>query len=428
MKKPPEGSSGREESRERGRQSRRARGEGTLHELPNGRWRGEIDLGWVNGRRVRRKVERKTKHEAARALSQLRKEREAGRDLAKQDPPLAVYLDHWLATSAKPTVKAKTYASYEQAVQLYLTPQLGMMRMTAIRGEHVQRAVNTLLERGGKDGAPLSPRTVTTVRQVLHRALEVAVEWGYIARNPVDQSRPPRVPKRQPMVLDADGARALLAAVSGHRLELLYRMALYLGMREGELLGLRWIDIDARKQQLRIVQTVEDIKGVVQIGTPKTDGSARTLPLPPTLLAQLEAHARNQAEERDLLADRWTEHGLVFPSEVGTPIGPRNLLRHYKALLVKAGFSVVKLVTTRGGEQREVVVAQPIRFHDLRHSSATLLIDEGVPLKIVSAILGHAGIQITADLYGHVLPASQREAIEKMEQLMNREKPNEPTT
>lgn len=221
------------------RKGRRPRGEGSLHELPNGRWRGEIDLGIVNGRRMRRKVERKTKHEAARALAQLRKERDAGRDLAKDDPMLKAYLDRWLETSVKPTVKPKTYASYEQAVLLYIKPHLGNVRLSALKGEHVQRMLNTLLTSGGKDGASLSPRTVTTVRQVLHKALEVAVDWSYLTRNPVNASKPPRVPKREMTILDAAGARKLLDVVAHHRLSLLYQLALYLGMREGELLGLR---------------------------------------------------------------------------------------------------------------------------------------------------------------------------------------------
>jgi integrase len=193
------------------------------------------------------------------------------------------------------------------------------------------------------------------VRAVLRRALNQALKWGYVLRNVATLTDTPKVPRHEAIILSPAQSQQLLIAAAGHRLEALFTVALGLGLREGEVLGLRWVDLDFTQHSLRIVQTVRRLPGRLSLETPKTERSARLLPLPMFMERALAHHAERQMEERQLDGDNWDEHGLIFPSERGTPLDPRNLLRQFKALLVTAN--------------------QPeMRFHDLRHSCATTLI------------------------------------------------------
>jgi integrase len=191
-------------------------------------------------------------------------------------------------------------------------------------------------------------------------------------------------PEIEPLTVDR--ARALLNAVRGHRLEALYRLALSLGMRQGELIRLTWNDVDMHRRTLVVRQS-------------KTRAGRRTIELPDTLFEALKKH-KEHIENEQVYAHHWTDHGLVFPSEVGTPLAARNIFRHFKALLIKAG------------------LPQTIRFHDLRHSCAAFLIAEGVDLHIVKQLLGHSKISITSDFYGHLLPGVGGEALSKIDKLL----------
>jgi integrase len=184
----------------------------------------------------------------------------------------------------------------------------------------------------------------------------------------------------------------------GAALEALYRVALSLGLRRGEVLALRWDDINFDRQQLTISGAVRRVRGVLRRRTPKTDASSRTLPVPAILLNVLRQHRTRQDVLRQ--NDNSQEHGLVFPSRIGTLIEPGNLHRQFKAVLKRAG-----LPTT-------------IRFHDLRHSCATFLLAQGMPLVVVRDTLGHTQISTTANIYGHVLLESQRQAVDRIEALL----------
>jgi integrase len=191
----------------------------------------------------------------------------------------------------------------------------------------------------------------------------------------------------------------LLAAVAGHRLEALYRIALALGLRRGEVLGLLWANIDRTKKTLRITGALQRVQGRLERSEPKTRAGARTLLLPDVLVDLLAEHQRRQAEERLVWGAEWQDHDLVFPTERGTPMEPSNLNRHFKIALKRAGLPA----TTR--------------FHDLRHSCATFLIAQGVHPRVVMEILGHSQISLTMNTYGHVLPETQREATTKVADL-----------
>jgi integrase len=213
----------------------------------------------------------------------------------------------------------------------------------------------------------------------------------------------PRALKYEIQPITPEQARQFLEAIKGNRLEALFTVALSLGLRRGEALGLRWQDIDFEKRTLRVHQSLARINKKLVLSEPKTKSSRRILDLPATLAARLKEHRTRQLEDRMAVGTRWVETGLVFTSGIGTPVDPRHVKRHLDPLLTKAGLP-------------------HFRVHDLRHFCASLLLAQGVPLKVVSDLLGHTQISITADLYTHVLPGVRKEAIDLMDRILSAQK------
>lgn len=274
----------------------------------------------------------------------------------------------------------KTQSSYEGIIRLHLIPHIGHHELVKLRPEHLYALIEQLQKKN------LSTRTVHYVLSVLSRALNWAVRWEYVEKNVVALIKLPgyAYPEIEPLTVSQ--ARELLNAVRGHRLESLYRLALSLGMRQGELIRLTWNDVDVQQRTIFVRQS-------------KTRAGRRKIELPDTLFETLNKHKEHIENER-VYAHHWTDHGLVFPSEVGTPLAARNIFRHFKALLIKVG------------------LPKTIRFHDLRHSCAAFLIAEGVDLHIVKQLLGHSKISITSDFYGHLLPGVGGSALGKVDDLL----------
>jgi integrase len=387
---------------------RRGHGEGGIYQRESdGKWCASVDLGFVNGKRRRKVIYGKTRKEVADKLKALHRDQAAGQALVTDRQTLEYYLDRWLETAVNPHRRVKTANSYEQIVRLYLKPHLGKVQLAKLTPEHVQTMLNALLLNGSVDAKPLSARTVQYVRAVLRRALNQALKWGYVSRNVAILTETPKVPRYEAIILSPAQSQQLLTAAAGHRLETVFTVALGLGLREGEVLGLRWIDIDFEQHTLRIAQTVQRLPGRLAIEVPKTERSARLLPLPVFMERALARHAERQAAEQRAAGDNWEDHGLVFPSERGTPLDPRNLLRQFKDLLVAADLP-------------------DMRFHDLRHSCATTLISQGVHPRVVQEILGHSQISTTMNVYGHVLDATRRVAADAMDGIFLTNKADEP--
>lgn len=375
---------------------RRGHGEGGIYQRESdGKWCASVDLGFVNGKRKRKVVYGETRKEVAEKIKALLRDHQQGVNIAPEVLTVEQFLKRWLEEAVKPKNKASTLDSYTRIVTLYLVPHIGKLRLEKLTAVHVLTMQNTLLSEG------LSTRTVQYARAVLRRALGQAVKWDLLNRNVVPLVDAPRVEKHRITPLDEAQARRLLAAASGHRLEAMYRVALSLGLRKGEVLGLHWSDIDWRVRKLSITTTVQRIAGQKTLTTPKTATSARTLLLPDVLIKVLRQHQERQALEREALGEEWQEYDLVFPSERGTPLEPRNIVRSFKRLLKRAG------------------LPETTRFHDLRHSCATLLIAQGVHLSVIKEILGHSQISVTADIYGHVLPETQRSAVEQLGNILD---------
>jgi integrase len=242
------------------------------------------------------------------------------------------------------------------------------------------------------DRPAVSARTVQQVHAVLRAMLSQAVREELISRNVARLVQPPSPDREEIHPWSDTEARAFLAAAKQHRLHALFVTALALGLRRGELLGLRWTDVDLAAKQLRVSQTLQRVRdrGVV-FGPPKSRRSRRVLTLPAVVIAALTMHKQRQNQDREAAGTDWRETGLVFTTATGRHVEPRNLNTAFARLTARAG-------------------VRPIRLHDLRHSCATLLLSRGVSPRVVMDILGHSQIAVTMNIYGHVMPAMQQEA------------------
>jgi len=305
---------------------------------------------------------------------------------------VAQFFERWLADTIAPSRRAKTYRSYEQIARCHLIPDLGRVQLAKLEPQQVQ----TLLKRKQAEG--LSARTVAYIRAVLRQALNQALRWGLVARNVAALVEPPKVEHFRITPLSPAQTTAFLETAKGERLEALYRVALSLGLRQGEALGLRWEDIDLEGRTLRVAVALQAANGTLTLVEPKTENARRTLPLPLALVAALRAHRARQAEERLKLGEHWHDHGLVFCTRFGTPIHPRNLIRSFHALRKRAG------------------LPSP-RFHDLRHSCLSLLAAQGIPARVAMEIAGHSDIRLTQNVYTHVYDEAKQQAADVMDRL-----------
>ena len=288
------------------------------------------------------------------------------------------YLDAWLKDSLKNTVRQRTYERYESIARVHIKPALGRVKLKALTPAHVRNLYRKKLDAG------LAPRTVNYIHTTLHKALKNAVTDGLIPRNPSDAVKPPRPAKPEIRPLTQDQARSLLASAKVDRFYALYVLALHCGLREGELLGLQWDDVDLNAGKLSVRRTLSEIRTGHKFERPK-NGKGRSVKLSQRALESLRTHRKRQAEQQLGAGSKWQNNGLVFPTTTGTTVSATNLLgRHFKPLLKRAGLP-------------------DIRLHDLRHTCATMLLKMGQHPKYVQELLGHANISITLDTYSHVI-------------------------
>lgn len=303
------------------------------------------------------------------------------------------FLDEWLLEVAKPRVRAWTFAAYEVHVRLHIKPAIGRLPLDKLTPQHVQFLLNEKLRQG------LKPRTVRYMRGTLRTALNEAQKWGLVSRNAAALVDGPRVERYKVHPFSPDEARILLHSVKGNRLEALYSVALTMGLRQGEALGLTWEDVDLRLGYLRIAKQLQRIHGSPKLVEPKTERSRRTLALPPMIARHLQQHFVQQQREKVSAGPRWREHGLVFTTPIGTPLDGTAVTKQFHQVLERAGLP-----------QR--------RFHDLRHSCATLLLVQGVSPRVVMDLLGHSQIGLTMNTYSHVIPDLSRDAANRIDQLL----------
>ncbi|MDP9343717.1 MAG: site-specific integrase [Actinomycetota bacterium] len=334
----------------------------------------------------------RTRAEVAHKLRLAQQAAAEGRLVLDERRTLGAYLDWWLTEEVALRVRESTAVSYKQKVR-HIQHAIGRVRLSRLGPVHVDHLLKDLHQAG------LSPRGVQYVHAVLRSALQKAEQLGLIGRNVAGLVKPPPVPRFEVRPLTVEEAKELLKAVDGHRLSALYAVALAVGLRAGEALGLSWEDIDLDAGTLRVRRSLQRLNGRLVYTPPKSKNAARTIALPPALVATLQAHRTRQAAERLRRGDGWRDHGLVFPSEVGTPLEPRNLTRHFHETCKKAGL-----------DRR--------RFHDLRHTCGSLLAAQGVHPRVAMEILGHSQIRLTMEVYTHVASELQREATGRVQDLL----------
>jgi integrase len=368
--------------------TRRANAEGTIYKRADGRWCASVTLG--GGKR--RSFYAATRGAVQGKLRAAKRAMDDGLPVSSDRQKVGQFLSQWLTEVAQPTVRPSTYTLYRQLLSRHVIPTVGHLALAKLSPQDLTGLYANLSRR-------LAPRTVGHVHRVLHRALRDALHWGLVARNVCDAVSPPKVPRQEMHVLDPEQARALIAAADGDPLEALYILAVTAGLRQGELLALKWRDLDADAGRLTVCRSVRWMTGQGSVeGEPKTRSGRRSVLLAPLAVAALRRHRTRQTEQR-LRAAFWDDLDLVFTNEVGRHIEATNLVRRsFRPLLERAELPAV-------------------RFHDLRHTAATLLLGQGVHAKIVSEMLGHSNIAITMDLYSHVTPTMQADAAAKMEAL-----------
>jgi integrase len=305
---------------------------------------------------------------------------------------LEEYLATWLA-SIKHKVKPASFIRYEQVVRLHLIPGLGTIALAKLTAQQVQAFYAKRLDAG------VTMSGVRSTHILLHAALDAAVRLDLVQRNVTDLVDKPKYRNRVMQVLTEGQARSLLATVAGDRLEALCVLALATGMREGELFALKWADVDLDEGWLQVRASVRRFRGGRVFQEPKSASGRRRIALSPAVVMALQRHRERQEEERGRLGDAWTDLDLVFPNQIGRPYDQYIIKRWFRPLLSRAGLPT-------------------IRFHDLRHTAATLLLSKGVNPKVVSEMLGHSTISITLGIYGHVLPHMQQHAARVMDQTL----------
>ena len=381
---------------------------GYIRKRGKGSWEITVRLGRdpVTGRLRRRFLTvRGTKRDAERALTEALHQRDTGTDIVPARITLAEYLETWLRDYAAHNVAPSTLARYTGIIRRHLIPALGDLRLRDIRPAHIQAAYGRYSMQGGRaDGRPgaLAPRTILQHHRVLREALHHAIQWQLISVNPADSVKPPHPQRQEMQVLSLDECVKLLELAETGPYHALIYMALSTGARIGELLALRWRDIDFDAEVMRITRTSYRLSGHgIVFSAPKTPRAVRPVALSPDTLAILRQHRRTQVETRLAVGPMYEDHDLVFAWATGNPLDRGAVRRAFARLLARAGLPHVRL-------------------HDLRHSAGTLMLAAGVNPKVVSERLGHATVAITLDVYSHVLPELQREAAVAMDRLLGK--------
>lgn len=357
------------------------------------RWSYRIDLGLDPQTGRRRQLERggfRTQREAQKAMRAALHELDSGALVEASTKPLGEYLREWLK-GERLRLRPGAYDAARLHVDVYIAPRLGDVALKALTRPRVRSLYAELRESGRlRGGGGLSAKSVYNVHRTLSRALDEAVEDRLLVRNPAKRAfSAPESPVMP--TWSAAQLRRFLDAVAGDRLYGLWRLAATTGLRRGEMIGLRWVDVQLEAGRLSVVQQRAKGAGTVAAGPTKTKRSRRLVPLDRVTVDALREHRDRQDDERRLWNDLYMEHGLVFCLENGAPLHPDAVTSRLRRITKRLGLPWIGV-------------------HGLRHSYATLLLEAGVHPKVVQERLGHSSISVTLDVYSHVIPSMQGEA------------------
>lgn len=388
--------------------SRRPNGASSIYLGKDGKWHGRVTVGVRdNGRPDRRHIERKTEVEVATAVRELERQRERGKvRRAGRAWTVEQWLTHWVETIAAPAVRPNTLTGYRVAVYNHLIPGIGAHRIDRLQPEHLERLYINLGKKRTRGNTEFKPARIHQIHRTVRTALGEAMRRGHIAVNPAEITRPPRIPEQEIIPFTMEEAQRLLAASGEMRNGARFVVALTLGLRKGEALGLKWRDVDFEKRTLTVRRTVQRLNwqhgcssgepcgrryaghcpqrhsGGVVTAEVKSGAGKRTIGLPLPLIEVLKAHRARQEQERQLARTLWVDGDWVFANRLGGLVHPRIDHDTWKALLKKAG-------------------VRDARLHDARHTAATMLLLLKVPDRAVMDIMGWAQVTMTKR-YQHI--------------------------
>ncbi|MHB2029666.1 MAG: tyrosine-type recombinase/integrase [Acidimicrobiales bacterium] len=370
---------------------RRANHEGSIYQRgSDGRWLGVAHVGYdAAGKPLRRYVSAKTRTEVVKKLKQLRRTIDDGLMLKDDGVKVSELFERWFNDVMRHQIAPSTFANYQTVVRVHILPSLGAKKLVELTVSDVDRLLSQKADSG------LSPSTVRRVRAVLAQCLDQGIRWELVLRNVATLSRSPKSPRKEGRTLSPDQARHLLEALKGHHNEALYALMLSTGLRRGEALGLMWKDFDEEAGVLRVTRQLKREGSALVTTDTKTFKSRRAVNLAEPMLKALFEHRERQRVEKERRGVSWIETGYIFTSTIGTPIDPRNLYREFQGICRQAGL----------GDWHP---------HELRHSAASLMLAQGVKIQVVSQVLGHSSIRMTADVYGHILDPDRREAADAL--------------
>lgn len=359
-------------------------------------WAIVVDIGRdpLTGKRKQQWVSVKgSKKEAEKRLAEILHHVDTSTFVKPSKVTVAEFLDRWLQNYVWPNLAPRTAEGYEHTIQQHLIPSLGSLPMTQLRPEHIQQYYSEKLTSGRRNGkGGLSPRTVRHHHATLHDALQTAVKWGLLGRNPADAVNQPRYQRYEAHILNEEDVHVFLEATRSTPYYALFYLALFTGMRRSELLALRWSDVDLDLAHVSVARTLHHLRdGTTIFRVPKTPKGRRLVALPPSAALVLREHRDNQKAESILLGRSLTEDDLVFAQPDGSPLLPDTVTHAWIKLARRSGLAGVRL-------------------HDARHSHASLMLKAGIHPKVVQERLGHASIQITLDTYSHLVPSLQTAA------------------
>ena len=377
--------------------TKNAKGSGTIRKRSDGRWEARYTTGIdpKTGKQTQKSVYGKTQKEVRQKLTEVTAEIDSGTYLEQTKDTVGEWLDTWLKTYALYSVKSYTYDAYERSCNIHIKPALGRIRLSALTAPQIQQFYNSLITE-----KELSPKTVKNIHGVLHRALGQAVEVGYLRINPSDACKLPRVERQEIRPLDEAQTAAFLNAIHGQPFERLFIVDLLTGLRQGELLGLRWKDVDFDAGTVTVAQQLLKSKekgGAYFFGSLKND-KTRLLTPAPSVMKALREQRRVQTEWRLKAGEFWEDSGLVFTDELGHHLSHVTVRKHFKKAVESIGIPEA-------------------RFHDLRHSFAVNSLQAGDNPKTVQENLGHATAAFTLDVYAHATERMKRDSANRMEAL-----------
>ncbi len=367
---------------------KRGRNEGSIYKRQNGTWRAQI---YIDGDRLN--FGAKTKSECLKWLREIQSQIDLGLNFKSGKVSLSDYLASWMSTH-EITLRDHTINRYKQLIRNYIDPDIGEIQLFKLHLSRVEQYYVELIERN------VGVRTIREIHAILRKALNKAVTYGYIVRNPVQGAALPKYRHKEMQVLNESQVGQFLITAHSSPKRSLYHLAVITGMRQGELFGLQWDDLNWIRGEIQVKRQVQRVpRQPWKFVEPKTKAGRRSILLGDASLGALRWQKENLEVLRKAAGKKWQEFNLVFPSAVGTPFNPSNLRIDFNRVLDQAGLP-------------------RIRFHDLRHTAASIMLNHGVPVIVVSKILGHEKPSTTMNIYGHLINEMQQEAVRVMDDLL----------